>query len=86
MWCEIPSDSMIPLLAKHDFTNLLNVPRPEDAHSSEYVCSADERRSFLTGFSGSAGSALVTAEQAHIARREGWELTLNPGETWNNVA
>ncbi|CAL1147018.1 unnamed protein product [Cladocopium goreaui] len=36
----------------------------QDAHSSEYVCSADERRSFLTGFSGSAGSALVTAEQA----------------------
>ena len=36
----------------------------QDAHASEYVCSADERRSFLTGFSGSAGSALVTAEKA----------------------
>ncbi|CAJ1365195.1 unnamed protein product [Effrenium voratum] len=36
----------------------------EDAHLSEYVCSADERRSFLTGFSGSAGSALVTMEKA----------------------
>ena len=35
----------------------------QDAHSSEYVCSADERRSFLTGFSGSSGSALVTADE-----------------------
>ncbi|CAE7931563.1 ampp [Symbiodinium sp. KB8] len=36
----------------------------EDAHGSEYVASADERRSFLTGFSGSAGSAIVTEKQA----------------------
>mmetsp|Transcript_48783 Transcript_48783/g.113921 ORF Transcript_48783/g.113921 Transcript_48783/m.113921 type:complete len:641 (+) Transcript_48783:55-1977(+) len=36
----------------------------EDAHGSEYVAAADERRSFLTGFSGSAGTALVTADKA----------------------
>ena len=35
----------------------------QDAHGSEYVSCADERRSFLTGFSGSSGSALVTADQ-----------------------
>lgn len=36
----------------------------EDAHSSEYVAVADERRSWLSGFSGSAGVALVTADKA----------------------
>ena len=36
----------------------------EDAHMSEYVAVADERRSWLSGFSGSAGVALVTAEEA----------------------
>jgi len=36
----------------------------QDAHASEYLAPADERRSFLTGFSGSAGTALVTNDQA----------------------
>ena len=31
-----------------------------DAHNSEWVALCDERRSWLTGFSGSAGTALVT--------------------------
>ena len=31
-----------------------------DEHSSEYVAECDERRSWLTGFTGSAGTALVT--------------------------
>lgn len=31
---------------------------------SEYICQRDERRSYLTGFSGSAGTAVVTATQA----------------------
>ena len=35
----------------------------EDAHASEYVAAADERRAWLTGFTGSAGIALVT--EAH---------------------
>ena len=35
-----------------------------DAHSSEYVDDADKRRSWLTGFTGSAGTALVTADAA----------------------
>ena len=29
-----------------------------------YVAAADERRAFLTGFTGSAGTALVTADAA----------------------
>eukprot|EP00957_Ditylum_brightwellii_P129335 9866261-Ditylum_brightwellii.AAC.1 len=35
-----------------------------DAHNSEYVSSCDERRSYLSGFSGSAGTALVTRDKA----------------------
>lgn len=37
----------------------------EDAHLSEYVAACDERRAFLTSFTGSAGTALVTAEAAY---------------------
>jgi Xaa-Pro aminopeptidase len=48
------------------------VPRPLsayivpscDAHNSEYLASRDERRSFASGFTGSAGVAVITAEQA----------------------
>ncbi|CEP01354.1 unnamed protein product (mitochondrion) [Plasmodiophora brassicae] len=36
----------------------------EDAHQSEYVAPAAERRRFLSGFTGSAGTAVVTATQA----------------------
>ena len=37
-----------------------------DAHGSEYVAACDERRSFLTGFTGSAGTAVVTAHRAAL--------------------
>lgn len=36
----------------------------EDAHQSEYVCDADLRRSFISGFTGSAGTALITQDKA----------------------
>ena len=35
-----------------------------DAHQSEYVSESESRRQFLSGFSGSAGTALVTQEEA----------------------
>ena len=35
-----------------------------DAHSSEYVAGCDERLSWLTGFTGSAGTAVVTSKGA----------------------
>lgn len=38
----------------------------EDAHSSEYVAAADKRRAFLTGFTGSAGVAVVTRDKAKL--------------------
>ncbi|ODO01899.1 xaa-Pro aminopeptidase [Cryptococcus wingfieldii CBS 7118] len=36
----------------------------EDAHSSEYLAPCDARRAFLTGFTGSAGCAIVTHDKA----------------------
>ena len=41
------------------------VPRA-DAHQGEYVADADARLRWLTGFSGSAGQAIVTADRAGI--------------------
>ena len=38
----------------------------EDAHSSEYVAVCDARRAFLSGFTGSAGTALVTRDAAYL--------------------
>ena len=35
-----------------------------DAHNSEYLANCDERRSFLSGFTGSAGTAIVTEHHA----------------------
>src|ERR1700742_2199054 len=41
------------------------VPRA-DRHQGEYVPPSDERLSWLTGFTGSAGSAVVLADKAAI--------------------
>lgn len=38
----------------------------EDAHQSEYVCDADMRRQFISGFTGSAGTALILQSQALV--------------------
>ncbi len=39
----------------------------EDSHSSEYIAPCDGRREFISGFSGSAGCAVVTSEKAALA-------------------
>ena len=36
----------------------------EDAHQSEYIAACDKRRAFISGFTGSAGLAIVTLDQA----------------------
>lgn len=36
----------------------------DDAHQSEYISEHDERRRFVSGFDGSAGTAVVTADAA----------------------
>ncbi len=35
-----------------------------DAHNSEYLAEHDKRRSFVSGFTGSAGTAIITAKNA----------------------
>lgn len=50
------------LLAENDLDAYLVFS--EDAHNSEYVSECDERRSYLSGFTGSAGVALVTRDRA----------------------
>eukprot|EP01083_Nonionella_stella_P093385 261704_1 len=38
----------------------------EDPHHSEYVCEHDKRRAFISGFTGSAGTAVVTQSKAAL--------------------
>ena len=39
----------------------------EDSHSSEYTSPCDARREYITGFTGSAGCAVVTQDKAALA-------------------
>ncbi|KAI1338074.1 putative Xaa-pro aminopeptidase P [Xylariaceae sp. FL0016] len=39
----------------------------EDSHSSEYIAPCDARRAFVSGFTGSAGCAVVTTDKAALA-------------------
>ncbi|PBP17058.1 metallopeptidase family M24 [Diplocarpon rosae] len=39
----------------------------EDSHSSEYIAPCDGRRGYITGFTGSAGCAVITHEKAVLA-------------------
>ncbi|KAL1681739.1 peptidase M24, structural domain-containing protein [Schizophyllum commune] len=38
----------------------------EDEHASEYLAAADERRAWISGFTGSAGCAIVTLDRAYL--------------------
>ena len=38
----------------------------EDAHQSEYIAPWDARRAFISGFTGSAGSAMITLDKAAL--------------------
>ncbi|EKG15991.1 Creatinase [Macrophomina phaseolina MS6] len=39
----------------------------EDSHQSEYIAPCDARREFISGFSGSAGTAVITLDKAALA-------------------
>ncbi|KAJ4421430.1 hypothetical protein N0V85_000191 [Neurospora sp. IMI 360204] len=39
----------------------------EDSHASEYIAECDARRAFISGFTGSAGTAVVTLDKAALA-------------------
>lgn len=47
-------------MKEHDLAAYI-VPS-EDEHNSEYVSSADQRRAFISGFTGSAGVAIITRD------------------------
>lgn len=51
-------------MAVHD-VGVYIVPS-EDQHQSEYVAPLDQRRSFISGFSGSAGTCIVTRDVASL--------------------
>ncbi|KAI1812853.1 aminopeptidase-like protein [Poronia punctata] len=53
------------LMSKHK-VDVYIVPS-EDAHSSEYIAPCDARRAFISGFTGSAGCAVITHEKAALA-------------------
>ncbi|KAJ7868631.1 peptidase M24, structural domain-containing protein [Mycena olivaceomarginata] len=57
-------DTLRKLLAQEQVQAFV-VPS-EDQHSSEYLAECDERRAFISGFNGSAGCAVITAEQAFL--------------------
>jgi len=57
-------DALRKLLAARGLDAYL-VPS-EDAHASEYVAACFQRRAFLTGFTGSAGTAVVTRDRAFL--------------------
>ncbi|PMD14876.1 putative Xaa-pro aminopeptidase P [Hyaloscypha hepaticicola] len=53
------------LMKKHK-VDIYIIPS-EDSHSSEYIAPCDARREYITGFTGSAGCAVVTHEKAALA-------------------
>ncbi|RAL67765.1 hypothetical protein DID88_008495 [Monilinia fructigena] len=53
-------------LMKKNKVDIYIVPS-EDSHSSEYIAACDARREFISGFSGSAGCAVVTLDKAALA-------------------
>jgi Xaa-Pro aminopeptidase len=53
------------LMKKHSF-DIYVVPS-EDSHQSEYIADCDARREYISGFSGSAGTAVITHDKAALA-------------------
>ncbi|KAL8667635.1 MAG: hypothetical protein Q9202_000490 [Teloschistes flavicans] len=53
-------------LMKENEIDVYIVPS-EDSHQSEYIAPCDARREFISGFSGSAGTAVITTEKAALA-------------------
>ncbi|KAJ1987066.1 hypothetical protein GGI25_000190 [Coemansia spiralis] len=52
------------LMANTKYNVSAYVVPSEDAHQSEYVAVCDKRRAFISGFSGSAGCAVITMDKA----------------------
>ncbi|KAF9591681.1 hypothetical protein IFM89_005553 [Coptis chinensis] len=61
-----PLDALRPLMASHNPPLHALIVPSEDYHQSEYVSSRDMRREYVSGFSGSAGVALITMTEARL--------------------
>lgn len=59
-----PLDALRALMASHSPPLDALVVPSEDNHQSEYVSTRDKRRAFVSGFTGSAGLALITMNEA----------------------
>ncbi|KAJ5908590.1 hypothetical protein N7495_001272 [Penicillium taxi] len=57
--------SLRQLMKKHE-VDVYIVPS-EDAHQSEYIAACDARREFISGFSGSAGTAVISQSKAALS-------------------
>lgn len=57
--------SQLRKLMKDNEIDVYYIPG-EDAHQSEYIAPCDARRAFISGFTGSSGSAIVTKEKAAL--------------------
>lgn len=57
----------------------------QDAHQSEYVADHDKRREWLTGFTGSAGTALVTPTKALLWTDGRYFLQVSRGCMFPNI-
>ncbi|KAK1240350.1 hypothetical protein MKX08_007792 [Trichoderma sp. CBMAI-0020] len=58
--------SQLRALMKEHNVQIYVVPS-EDSHSSEYIAACDARREFISGFTGSAGCAVITETAAALA-------------------
>ncbi|KAG6873904.1 hypothetical protein C0995_009683 [Termitomyces sp. Mi166 len=54
------------LMAQKEHSVQAYVVPSEDQHSSEYLADCDQRRAFVSGFSGSAGCAVITPKEAFM--------------------
>ncbi|EPQ56893.1 Creatinase/aminopeptidase, partial [Gloeophyllum trabeum ATCC 11539] len=60
----------------------------EDAHGSEYVAPSDKRREWISGFTGSAGQAIVSKTQAYLITDSRYWLQAQKelDENWHLIA
>ena len=72
-------------MEKHDLACYI-VPS-EDEHQSEYVAAIDQRRSFISGFSGSAGIACITRDLLNFntGHHEGKSVLSTDGRYFNQA-
>lgn len=67
--CNVAQTCAVDIAAAQRLTRLLRavVVPSEDGHASEYIAACDARREFISAFSGSAGTAVVTLDKAALA-------------------